>query len=250
MAREHKHEDGLETLEELDSLAERAAHWVGEHARLSAGALGALLLGTAAFAGWNSWASDRERAASDALESTRANYLEAMGAQPGDLEVPELANPKAAQQIRSDYAQRFRELAAAHRGSGSEPLAWLEAAQLAQENGDAKAALEALDSGLAAVRTGSPLRGLLLDKLGQLQEREGRWQEAAEAHLQASGIDAYPLRLFSLADAARCFDAAGDPARARELLERALAEAPELPIPDHLRSRLRELQALPASASG
>jgi tetratricopeptide (TPR) repeat protein len=249
VAREHKHEDGIEALEELDSLAERAARWVSEHAGLSAGALGALLLGTAAFAGWDSWASGREQAASDALESTRADYLEAMGAKPGDLDVPELANPKAAQQIRSDYAQRFRELAAAHRGSASEPLAWLEAAVLAQDDGDAKAALEALESGLAAARPGSPLRGLLLEKLGQLQEREGRWQEAAEAHLKASEIEAYPLRLFALADAARCFDAAGDPARARELLEQALAEAPELPVQEHLRSRLRELQALPASGS-
>jgi hypothetical protein len=244
VAREHRHQDGLEPLEELDSLAERAARWVAEHARLVAAAIAALLLGTAAAGAWNTWARGREEAASAALAEVRADYLEAMGARPGDLEVPELANPKAAEEIRKDYARRFREVAGAHRGSRSEPLAWLEAALLAQEDGDAQAAAEALEAGVAAARPGSAVRGLLLEKQAQLHERGERWREAAEAHLAASEIERYPLRLFALADAARCFDAAGDPARARELLERVEAEAPGLPIPDHLRSRLRELQAL------
>jgi len=247
VAGKQKHEEGLEPLEELESLAERSARWVLEHAWLSLGALAALLLGTAAWAGWSSWASGREQAASEALEAVRASYLAAMGAEPGSLEVPELANPKAAQQIRSEYAQRFRELAEARQGTASAPLAWLEAGLLARENGDPAAALEALQAGLAAARPGSPLRGVLLEREGQLHEQAGRWEEAARAHLAASEIERYPLRLWALADAARCFDAASDPARARELLEQVEAEAPGLPLPDHLRSRLRELRALSAS---
>ena len=46
-----------------------------------------------------------------------------------------------------------------------------------------------------------------------------------------------------MAAAARCFDRAGDSARALQLFERVATDAPGLQLPDYLRERLNELRA-------
>ena len=54
----------------------------------------------------------------------------------------------------------------------------------------------------------------------------------------------YPLRAFSLADAGRSFDRAGDTEQALALLERAHALEVPGALPDYLDTRRRELAAL------
>ena len=51
------------------------------------------------------------------------------------------------------------------------------------------------------------------------------------------------LRHWALAEAARCFLKADQPDAALDLQRRLEAEAPDLMLPDHLRSRLKELGA-------
>jgi tetratricopeptide (TPR) repeat protein len=105
------------------------------------------------------------------------------------------------------------------------------------------AALQALADRAAR---GSPLRAVILQRIGQSEERAGRWAEAARAYEQASAIEDFPLRYWALLSAARCLDRAGQPDRALAAYDRIEAEAPTLVIPEHLRTRVRELQALAA----
>ena len=90
-------------------------------------------------------------------------------------------------------------------------------------------------------RRRAPLRGLALERLATGYESKGAFAEAAAAHEEAASIPAFPLRHYAMADAARCFAAAGERDRAVALADRVLSEAPDLPLPDHVRSRLDEL---------
>lgn len=242
MARKHQ-PTAIETLDEIQSAADRLGHWVQENLRWVVAAVVVLLLA----AGLTSYLANArarsEKAASIALAETRNAYLTAMGAGPGALEVPELANPEAAEAIRAEYTERFGAVADAHPGTVSGALARMEVAQLAIEAGDTERALAVFEQILAEDPPSESLRGLVLQSAAQALEQAERWSEAAERHQQAAGIEAYPLRHWALADAARCLVAAGDRETARSLYARLDSEAPELRLPDHLRAQKRELEA-------
>lgn len=246
MARKHQ-ASAIETLDEIQSAADRLGSWVQEHLRWVALAIAAVLLlaGGASFLA--SARSRSEKAASIALAETRNDYLRAMGAGPGVLEVPKLANEEAARQIRADFEQRFGAVADEHAGTVSGALARMEVADLAIEAGDTDRALGVFEQALADDPPSPALRGLVLQSAAQALEQAGRWSEAAERHLEASGIASYPLRHWALADAARCRVEAGDRDGARELYGRLEREAPELRLPDHLRAQKRELEASASS---
>jgi hypothetical protein len=122
MAR-REHGAAAEALEEIESAGDRLSEWLQENLRLVVAGVAGLLL----VAGLGSYvASSRhtaEQEASSALARTRDDYLSAMGASPGAIEVPELANAEAAAQIRAEYEKRFGEVAAAHPGTVAGTLA-------------------------------------------------------------------------------------------------------------------------------
>jgi tetratricopeptide (TPR) repeat protein len=243
-----KHAQSPELLEEIESGAERLAQWIASHAWLVAG----LVLGTLAVAGgvsgYHSWRTGREEAASDALDRARSAYLRAMGASPGSLEVPELANPAAGVVIREEHLERFREVAEAHGGTVAGTLALFEVARLLDELGrDSDAVATVWQEALAGSAANPGLRGVVLQRIAQDHEDAGRWAEAADAHEQAGAIPAFPLRYWALLDAARCRAQAGDPERALALYERVAQEAPEIEIPAHGRAQIRELRAAAGS---
>jgi tetratricopeptide (TPR) repeat protein len=237
-----RHPEPLDVVEEIETGAERLAAWIAHHPWLAGGTALAVLGVAGAFGTYTSWKSTREQAASDALETVRVEYLKEMGASPTALEVPELANPKAAAEIQERTLARYREVALAERGTAAGTLALLEAADLLEALGrrDEIAPLyaEALENAPSPV-----LRALVQRRLGHLHEQAGRFAEAAAAFEAAAAIEAYPLRHFALADAARCAERAGHRAEALALYERLDAEAPELPLPDHLAAQARELRA-------
>src|SRR6185503_6975322 len=112
MAREHG--TAAEMLGEIESAADRLGEWLQTHlAAVTAGIVGLLVV-----SGIGAWIfsarEGAERDASSALAELRSDYLSAMGATPGSIEVPELANPTAAVAIRTEYEKRYAELAAAH----------------------------------------------------------------------------------------------------------------------------------------
>ena len=92
-----KHPTGAaETLDELQSAADRLGAFLQSNLRAVALVIVLLLVIAGAV---SLVVSSRRRAETDAsiaLADARADYLQAMGAPPGSLEVPKLANPEAA----------------------------------------------------------------------------------------------------------------------------------------------------------
>jgi predicted negative regulator of RcsB-dependent stress response len=231
-------------LEGLGSSMDRMAVWVADHRWLVIGVIGAVLAGGGAWEFLRSRAEGREMAASNAFDQTQMAYLEAMGAEPGAIDLPELANPDAAKRIREEYLEKFRGAAQAHPGTLPAALAWLEVADLLEAQGDQDGSLESLRKALGE-QSGNPrLAGLVQQRIAQLHEDRGQLSEAAAAHEAAGSLPEFPLRYFALADAARCHAQAGQADRALELLERIESEAKDsVPLPAELRSLLRELRA-------
>ena len=237
-----RHPETSDVVEEIESGAERLAGWVAANLWLSVCiALGVLAV-VGALGGYASWKSSREESASDALDSVRSAYLREMGASPTALEVPELANPKAAQEIRERFLVQLREVARSEDGTVAATLAQLETADLLEALGRP----DEVAAELALARDSAPnpmLRAMVDRRLGYLHEDAGRWAEAAAAHAAAAAVPEYPLRAWALADAARCELKAGRRAEALALYDRLQAEAPDLALPEDQTAQIRELRA-------
>lgn len=237
------HPETSEALAEILSRGEKAMDWIGENSVPVLSAVAVLLLLAGGYGFYRNSLETAENAAAEALAKVRGEYLVAMGASPGAFEVPELANPAAGAAIRSKYQLRFAEVAEEHGGTAAAALAWLEAGNLAVDGGDEAKALEIWRAALAERAADDPFVGVLQVKIAQSLEAGGDWAGAAGAFKAAGDIASYPFRHWSLAEAARCFVMADQPEAALELQTRLQAEAPDLTLPDHLRSRLRELEA-------
>ena len=242
MASKHgNHPDTSEPLAEILSRGEKAMDWVGENAVPVLSTVAVLLLLAGAYGFYQSSRATAEADAADALAKTREKYLVAMGASPGAFEVPELANPAAGAAIRSEYQLRFQEVAEDHAGTAAAALARLQEGNLAADAGDDEKALEIWRAAVLERPAGDALIGALQLKIAQTLEARGDWVTAADAFAAAGDIAAFPFRYWALAEAARCFLMADKPEAALDLHMRLQAEAPDLVLPDHLRSRLREL---------
>ncbi len=230
-------------IDELTSRVDQAAGWVGRHRRASLLAVALVLLGAAAWGGWETLSTRRELRASAALSRAQADWRRAMGTAPNAREVTEPANPELAARARRDAAQSLLAIADESAGTRAAVVAALLAGNRLWELGDRQAALDAWESARREAPADSPLRALVLLRIAEAHESQGRFGEAAAAFEEAGAIDAYPLRYAALGDAARCFAEAGDATRAVGLLDRIEAEAPETVLPDHVRAKLRELRA-------
>jgi tetratricopeptide (TPR) repeat protein len=237
-----KPQEATGAIEEIEGIAERAATWVGEHLALVAAALVVVLAGAAGVATYVSSQARAERTASDALDIVHSAYLRAMGASPGDLDVPELANPTAAKQIREEYATKYGEIADDYAGTVAGVLARLEQGNLSEAGGDLEGSIQIWRDTLAGLSGSRKLEAIVHQRIGQAYEDVDQWLSAAEAHEAAAQIESYPLRYWAMADAARCFAQAGERDRARSLAARLDLEAPSLRLPDHVRTMLRELR--------
>jgi len=241
----HRH-DHPDMIEEFESAAEKLAGWIGQNLLLVGGTVAAVLALAAGIGGYRSWSTANEETASDALDRMRGSYLQALGAEPGSLEEPELANPAAAKAIREEYLPQFREIADEHDGTVAGTLALFEVAALleALEREDETGAVWTRALGQVA---GNPrLEGLLHQRVGEAHERNEAWAEAAASHERAGRLEGYPLRYWALVDAARCYASAGERGQALALYDQVEAESPDLPLPPHIRDQIRELRAVAA----
>ncbi|HXV36274.1 MAG TPA: tetratricopeptide repeat protein [Myxococcota bacterium] len=245
MARASEH-DPAHVIEEFETLAERGARWVRDHLALAIAVLAIVLIGAAALGAYASRATHRAEAASDALDLVSSEYMQAMGASPDDLSVPELANPAAAAEIRSQFAERFAEVAEEHAGTAPAAFARLEQGNLAQAAGDFEGAIAIWRQAIEEHARRPSLRALLEQRIARAYEGEQRWAEAAAAYEAAAAVSDYRLRDIALAEAARCLQQAGETERARDLAMRVPLESPSLMLPEHLRSMVAELRQLPA----
>jgi hypothetical protein len=232
-----------ETLDEIQSAADRMGEWIQKHLIAVSATIGGLLAVAAIASFLMSARESAEREASVALAEVRNDYLSAMGASPGSLDVPKLASEEAARRIREEYGRRFGEVADAHAGTVSGALARMEVAQLRADADDHAGALALYDQILAEGAGGDRIRGLVLQRAASALEDLSRWADAAARHEQAAALPGYPLRHWALADAARCRAAAGEKEAALALYRRLSAEAPELRLPDHQRVQMQELEA-------
>jgi predicted negative regulator of RcsB-dependent stress response len=242
VASKAKHPEPVDTIAEIESRGERAMEWVGQNAKTVISAALICLLVAGAFGYFDNARKRRENTASDALAKAHDGYRFAMGASPGTSELPELANPAVAEQVRQEYTERFGAVAQEHPGTPSAAIAGLEHGNLAAASGDADGALAIWRSAIAGLPGGSPLAGILHQRIGQSLEDSGDWEAAAQAHAAAAAIDSYTFRYWAMADAARCYLLADRPEKALELSARLESEAPDLQLPDYLRARLRELR--------
>jgi len=242
-----EHSGPADVTEEFESLAERFAGWVAAHPGLAAGIAAVVLAAAGGYGAWASWRHSRSETGSDALDTVRVAYLQEMGAPPGSVEVPELANPKAAQEIRERYLARFREVADAQRGTAAGTLALFEVADLLQALGRRDEIAAVYAEALASAPT-PELAAFVQRRTAYLHEDAGEWSAAAAAH-EAAAVPANPLRYFALADAARDLAMAGETAQALALYDRLAAEAPDLKLPDHEQARARELRSAAAPST-
>jgi len=231
-------------IEEFESAADRLANWVGHNAWLAGGLLVVVLGTAAAWGGYRSWSQGHEEEASNALDRVQTAYLFAFGAQPGALEEPELANPAAAVAIREEYVEKFGAVAEQYSGTVAGTLALFEEADLLDRLGRPEQTEEIWRQAISSAAGNPGLVGTAQQRLGEAYEERQAWNEAAAAHEQAGRTEGYPLRYWALADAARCYAAAGEPDRALKLYEEVELEAPDLNLPEHLRAEFRELRAV------
>jgi predicted negative regulator of RcsB-dependent stress response len=244
VARKPEHEQS-HVIEEIESIAERGAQWIRDHLPLTITALVLVLGGAAAISALAAHEAREAGTASDALDQVTAEFMQAMGADPDSLTVPELANPAAAEAIRSEFSERFGTVAEEYAGTVAAALARLEQGNLAVASGESDAAIEIWRSALKDLDGNPSFQAIVEQRIGQAYEDDARWLEAAESYARAGAVEGYPLRHWALAEAARCLQQAGEIERARELALQLAIDAPELALPQHLSALLAELRQLP-----
>ena len=230
-----------ETLHEIESIFDRAAHWVAHNPVLVLALTAAVLLTAAALGGYQTWRSHREADASAEVAAISADYLGAMGAKPGQLDIPEPANAEAAAATRREYATRLAEAAERLGGTRAAVAARMQAGQLHAELGEQEAALAAWRAAAEAAPRGSALEALARVRLGAGLEAAGDAAGAAEAYLAAGRVADFPGRVLALGDAARCLADAGQNDRALEVFG-GLSDEEVDKLPVHVAARLRELR--------
>ena len=241
MPRRQPDHTAAHALEEIEHFGDRVVRAVSDNPRPVILVLLAIVLAAATYGGLSQYRSSRASQAVEALEAVRTGYLEAMGGGPGSLQVPEPANPETGRSVRSEYAGRYEQVAMDHAGTPSASLALLEDGQLRRELGEIEAAQETWRRGAASAE--GSLRGVIYERIAQVDEEAGRFAAAAGVYAQAAEISGYPRRYEAMAEAARCWAEAGDAAQAVALHKRVLAESPETRLPPYAAARLRELEA-------
>jgi len=233
-------------IDELNTRMDRFAGWVAAHRAQAAGLAGLVLMAAAGYGAYQAITSRAELAAAEELSRIDIEFRQAMGSDVSSSEVVEPANPELGRRAREAAAESLQSVAEEHSGTVAAVLAHLKAGNRLDELGEPEQALEEWRAARSAAPSGTALRGLVLVRVARAHEQAERFQEAAVVYEEASSIEDYPLRYFAMADAARSFASAGQLDRAIELAARVDDEAPDVRLPDHVRSRLRELQPPPA----
>lgn len=240
-------DEPADTLEELESLGERIAQWVGANPVLVLGIAGLVLTLAAGIGGYRAYAHARADRASTALAALHTDFVTAMGGKPTDNEVPEPANPEVAKTVRTDFATRYEELAKEWSGTATGSLALLEAGELREELGDGAKALELWMLAAQSAAADSPVLGVIRSRIGHFEEDRGDFEAAARSHEAAANVVGYPLHNEALESAARTWAAAGKPEQALAQYRRLKADAPEFQVAPYVEARMAEIESSAAA---
>jgi len=239
-------ESAAHTLDDIEGLGDRLAVWVGENAMLILSLAAGILIVAAIWGFSVQRMREAESASGAALAIALGDYRTAMGATPGSIEIAEPANPETGRRVRSEFVERFEQVAAEHAGTPAGALALLEAGKLQQTLGDTQAAAASYQRGADSVSDAEPVRGFLLMRLGSVHETEGAWAEAGGAYVSAGQISEFPLRYEALADAARSYARAGDRTRALDAFAQLESEAPGYKVVPYVEAQIAELRGTPS----
>ena len=239
----HHNDEPADTLEELESVGERLAQWVGANPAIVLGIAGAILLGAAGFGGYRAFSSSQADKASASLAKLHGEFVAAMGGKVTEVEVPEPANPETAKATRTEYADKYLALAKEWSGTPTAALSLLEAGELFTKLGNPDRALEVLLQALEQAPADSPIRAVVASQIAHLQEGKGDFEAAARSHETAAAVPGFPLHTDALAQAARCWAEAGKPDQALAIYQRLRSDSPDLKLAPHIEARLQEIEA-------
>lgn len=231
-----------ETLREIEESGDRVAEWASENAALILGAIAAILVIAGGVGLYSQGQENTRDEAADALALAIGQYRQAMGADPISGPVPEPANPEVGERTREEFVERFTTVAREHPETTASAVAWLEAGQLQVELGRLEAAAESFGRARDA-GAGSALEAMGAIRLASLAEDRADFAVAARAYETAAEVQAYPLRATALADAARCWAAAGDEEAALGTYQRMEASFPDEPVAPQIAALIAEIRA-------
>ncbi len=242
MAKQHK-DQPVDTLEELESVGERLAQWVGANPAIVLGVSAAILLGAAGYGGYRAYARSQAAKASTALATLHSEFVTAMGGKVTDIEIPEPANPETAKAVRTEYAEKYVAVAKEWSGTPTAALGLLEASELFAKLDNADRALEVSIQASEQTPADSPIRAVTAARVAQLQEEKLDFEAAAKSYEAAAAIPGNPLRADALAQAARSWAEAGKTEQALAIYQRLKTETLDLKLAPHVEARLEELAA-------
>jgi tetratricopeptide (TPR) repeat protein len=230
-----------DALRDLEQTGDRVADWAAQNAALILGAIAAVLVLSAGVGLYIQHGSDARDQAADALAVATSQYRQAMGADPNGGPIVEPANPELAESTRTEFVDRFTEVAREHDGTAAGAVAWLEVGNLQTELGRPDEAATSFSAARDAAG-GFAIAALASTRLAGLAEDRGDLAAAAEAYEAAAEIAAYPLRAAALTDAARCWVEAGEVDRALAVYQRVESAFPDEPVAPQIASMIAELR--------
>lgn len=241
MAKKKDANSAGDALRDLEQTGDRVAAWAAANALGILIAVAVVLMLAAGAGLYVQHGSDARDQAADALALVTSQYRIAMGADPIGGTIVEPANPELAERTRTDFVERFKRVASEHDGTTAGVVAWLEAGNLQVELGrpeDASVSFAAARDAAGDLALGA----LASTRLAVLAEDRGDPAAAAEAYEAAAAVSAYPLRLDSLAAAARCWLDAGEADRALTVYQRVESEFPDQLLAPQIESLFAELR--------
>ncbi len=215
-----------DALRDIEESGDRVAEWASQNAAVILGAIAVVLVLAAGVGLYLQHASTARDKAADALALTSGQYRLAMGADVAGGRIPEPANPELATNTRSEYAEKFSELARKHAGTAAGALAWLEAGKLQAELGKLEHATVSFEAARDSA-SGLAIEAIALNRLAGLAEDRGDPAAAASAYEAAAAVESYPLRGEALTEAARCWAETGEKDRALSVYQRFETEFPD-----------------------
>jgi len=230
-----------DALRDIEQSGDRFAEWAAENAALVLGAIAIVLVLAAGTGLYIQHASTARDEAANALAIASGNYRLAMGADVTAGKIEEPANPELAERARTEYAEKFADIAREHAGTAAGALAWLEAGNLQAELGKTEHAVVSFESARDGA-AGLAIEAIASTRLAGLAEDRGDSTAAAEAYERAAGVESFPLRGEALTEAARCWVAAGETDRALAVYQRFETEFPDELVAPQIESLIAELR--------
>jgi tetratricopeptide (TPR) repeat protein len=239
--KQSEHEGLDEALAQIETHGDKLAEWVGKNSQQVVIALVAVLLvaGGVSLAKVNNRdKQDAAFAAVGAVDSefkAESNLINELG------ESAQLANPESLKELRDTYAEKYEAAAAEHPNTTAGAMALFQAGVLKSQSDDEEAAVEKWEAALEEASGNAKLEALFGTRLASSYETLDRWEDAAKLYENLASEDSVYGEKRALADAARCYQHAGDEENANRLIEGLRGEEDLDGLPPHVKAKIQAL---------